>query len=151
MEFEIHAEVVEAYLQLLIEPAYVDNVALVTHVDPEFHARMTKTRGDRPDHFPSRVETTIAFLEFLRANEDAFCDARRLRSAADPAAFRDGLRAAQLPCMWKKMALRYLERLNGLRHSSYLRQIPAAWWDEVTASPVFSEAAEAPDELVPVN
>ena len=44
------------YLDLLSEPAYLDDVAIVTPVDRSFRESMHRTRGDRPDDFPVRVK-----------------------------------------------------------------------------------------------
>ena len=47
IEYEIHEDVVQEYLALRFEPAYVDNVAMVTPVEPKYLPRMSRTRGDR--------------------------------------------------------------------------------------------------------
>jgi hypothetical protein len=47
------------------------------------------------------------------------------------------------------MALRYQDRLVGLRGSGYLRSIDPAWWDAAIGSPLFVQAREAPEYLKP--
>ena len=74
IEYEIHEDVVQEYLALRFEPAYVDNVAMVTPVDPKYLRGCRRTRGDRAEDFTARVATTLAFLEFVRECEDQFRD-----------------------------------------------------------------------------
>ncbi len=139
IEYEIHHEVVNEYLRLQLEPAYVDNIALVTPVHPRYHPRMTQTRGDRADDFTRRVETTLAFLTFLRECEDQFRSVDRLkRTTAD--IFARALDDLRIPCLWKRMAVRYLDRLIGLRRSGFLKQIDAKWWDAAIADSIFAHA-----------
>ena len=62
IEYEIHDDVVQEYLALRFEPAYIDNVAMVTPVARKSLPLMSKTRGDRAEDFPRRVATTLAFI-----------------------------------------------------------------------------------------
>ena len=148
IEFELHDSVIDEYLQLLAEPAYVDNIAMVTPVDPAYLPAMRPTRGDRPDDFTARVETTLNFLRFLRDCEVQFRDPSRLRAGLDPARFREKLEAARLPCLWRRIALRYRGRLEGLRHSGYLRNVDAAWWDRTLHNPLLTTQLDAEGELL---
>jgi hypothetical protein len=148
VEYEIHEDVVQEYLTLRFEPAYVDNVAMVTPVDPRYLPRMSKTRGDRAEDFPRRVATTIAFLEFLRECEDAFRDAKRVANVSGDV-FIKALESLRLVCLWKHMALRYHDRLVGLRDSGYLRAIEPGWWETTLGNPVFEQARAADDVLRP--
>ena len=92
------------YLELLSEPAYLDDVAIVTPVERSFRESMYRTRGDRPDDFPARVESSISFLRFLRDSEDRFRDPDQLRPGVDHDAFREALTKNPLPCLWRTMA-----------------------------------------------
>jgi hypothetical protein len=148
IEYEIHEDVVHEYLALRFEPAYVDNVAMVTPVEPKFLSRMARTRGDRAEDFPRRVGTTLAFLDFVRECEDQFRDPRLVMNTA-PEAFATALELLKVVCLWKPMALRYQERLVGLRESGYLRTIDPAWWNSTIGSPLFVQAREAPEYLKP--
>ena len=98
IDYEIHEDVVQEYLSLRFEPAYVDNVAMITPVDPKYLNRMFKTRGDRPDDFVRRVGTTLAFLEFVRECEDQFRDPKLVMNT-DERDFHPGPRVveARLP------------------------------------------------------
>ena len=91
IEYELHDPVIAEYLQLLSEPAYLDDVAIVTPVERSFRESMYRTRGDRPEDFPARVESSISFLRFLRDSEDRFRDPDQLRPGVDHDAFREAL------------------------------------------------------------
>jgi hypothetical protein len=148
VEYEIHGDVVQEYLALRFEPAYVDNVAMVTPVDPRLLPRMSRTRGDRAEDFTRRVATTLAFLEFIRECEDAFRDPTRVANV--PAeVFIKALESLKILCLWKPMSLRYHDRLSGLRDSGYLRTIDPAWWDGTLGHSLFIQAKEASDVLRP--
>jgi hypothetical protein len=145
--YEIHKDVVHEYIELRFEPAYVDNVALVTPVDPKYLPRMARTRGDRADDFTRRVGTTLAFIEFVRECEDQIRNPELvLRVSAGTLA--QALGALQLDCLWVRMALRYQERLVGLRESGFLRSVDADWWETTLANPLFAAAQAAPRHLV---
>lgn len=148
VEYEIHEDVVHEYLALRFEPAYVDNVAMVTPVDPKYLPRMCRTRGDRAEDFTRRVATTLAFLEFIRECEDAFRDPRRVANTPSEV-FIKALESLRIACLWKPMALRYHDRLVGLRDSGYLRTIDPDWWDATIGDPLFDLARQADDWLRP--
>jgi hypothetical protein len=148
IEYEIHEDVVQEYLALRFEPAYVDNVAMVTPVDPKYLPRMSRTRGDRADDFQRRVGTTLAFLEFLRDCEDAFRNPQLVVNTASDV-FVKALESLKLVCLWKHMALRYHDRLTGLRGSGYLRAVEPDWWDATLGNPLFEQIREASDFLSP--
>src|SRR5262249_15666132 len=146
IEYEIHDDVVQEYLALRFEPAYVDNVAMVTPVAAKYLPSMSKTRGDRAEDFPRRVATTLAFLEFVRGCEDAFRAPKLVRNTGGEVFIR-ALETLRLVCLWKPMALRYHDRLAGLRGSGYLRAIEPGWWDATLGNPLFEQARAADDFL----
>ena len=129
----------QEYLALRFEPAYVNNVAMVTPVARKYLPLMSKTRGDRAEDFPRRVATTVAFLEFVRDCEDAFRDPTLVVNTPGDV-FIKALEMLKLVCLWKPMALRYHERLAGLRGSGYLRTIEPGWWDATLGHPLFEQA-----------
>jgi hypothetical protein len=148
--YKIHTDVVSAYRKLLEEePAYLDNVAMVTAVDPKYHSRMFRTRVERSDDFTHRVSTTMAFLEFLRDLELQFSDPSLVQGTS-PEAFSAKLVAVGLPCLWRKLVLRYRERIEYLSRPGYLPHVEKNWWDETLAAPLFSEAVTSPDVLRPL-
>jgi GTPase SAR1 family protein len=139
IEYEIHLDTVNEYMSLQFEPAYIDNISMVTSVTKKHLKNMHKTRGDRPDDFCRRVETSLAFLEFLRECEDQFRSVALLRWST-PEVFVSALEDLKIPCLWRRMALRYLDRLVGLRKSGYLKSIDASWWDAKLSCAIFDEA-----------
>jgi hypothetical protein len=150
IEYEIHEDVVQEYLALRFEPAYVDNVAMVTPVDRKYLPLMSRTRGDRAEDFPRRVATTMAFLEFIRDCEDAFRDPKLVANTPGDV-FIKALESLKLVCLWKHMALRYHDRLVGLKESGYLRTIEPGWWETVLGNPIFQQAREAGEYLSPLG
>jgi hypothetical protein len=131
IEYELHDPVIHEYLDLIWEPAYVDNIALVTPVDPALHSRMAKTRGDVADDFTRRVETTLVFLGFLRDCEASFCNPKHLRPGLDAARFRETLASLKLRCLWRGMANSYRARLTNLRRGGYLPKVDPSWWEKI--------------------
>ena len=103
---------------------------------------MSRTRGDRAEDFTRRVATTLAFLEFLRDCEDAFRDPKLVAHAPGDV-FIKSLESLRIVCLWKQMALRYHDRLVGLRGSGYLRAIEPGWWDATLGDPSSTQAREA--------
>jgi hypothetical protein len=121
---------------------------MVTPVDVATRAKLVRTRGDRADDFVGRVNTTLEFIEFIRANEEAFADPSLLREESR-ALFSHYLPMSHLPWFWKKMAAKYRERLEGLRTSLYRPSIPEAWWDEALRRPLFAEAGSGQETMAP--
>jgi hypothetical protein len=148
IEYEIHEDVVQEYLALRFEPAYVDNVAMITPVDRNYLSRMSRTRGDRAEDFTRRVVTTTAFLEFLRECEDTFRDPAVVANTSSDLFIR-ALESLKVVCLWKHMALRYHERLAGLKGSGYLKGLDVAWWDATLGNPIFEQARTASEFLAP--
>lgn len=151
IDYEIHDRVIETYAHLQLEPAYIDNVAMVTPVDPSLHASMHVTRGDRPGDFRPRVETTLTFLRFLRGCEDQFRDPARLATGHDTATFVQSLATLKIPCLWRRMAIEYENRLSNLRRARILEDVTADWWERTLADPLFAEARAASDLLTPLE
>ena len=152
LEYELHLPVIREYVGgerpgLLWEPAYLDNVAMVTPLDPGLLCRTQRTRGDRADDFIPRVLTSLAFLRFLRDCEESFCDRRKLPLGVDPGGFATALDHHRIPCLWRGMTIAYQDRLTGLRRSGYLKNVAADWWDGVLNDPVFRDARHAPTHL----
>jgi hypothetical protein len=147
-ELEVHRPVVQAYLKLCLEPAYLDNAALVTPVDAAVRARMVRTRGGRAEDFPARVRSTLEFINFIRAAEEEFTEAQHVDPDLRPL-FIHHLPRLHIPYFWKHMLNGYRDRLQGLRRSRFRPNIEDGWWDDVLAMPLFAEAASGPAILVP--
>jgi len=150
VEYELHDSVISEYLQLLAEPAYLDDVATITPVERAFRDPMRRTRGDRPEDFTARVESSLGFLRFLRDCEDRFRDPAQLRPGVDPQSFREALTKSPLPSLWRRMAQVYRQRLLGLQRSGYLKTVDPAWWNKPLSDPILALADAAPDVLAPI-
>jgi hypothetical protein len=160
VDYEIHGSVVQEYVGvehdgfsrrgLIWEPAYVDNIAVVTPIDPAHLGTMRKTHGDRAEDFTARVETTLSFLRFLRSCEDAFRDPGKLRANVERDTFREILEKRQIPCLWRGMTLAYRGRLVGLQQGGYLRTIDSRWWARILEDPLFAGADATEHALLPL-
>ena len=145
--YEAHDTVVNAYHHLLFrELAYLDCVAPVTAVDDECLDEMRKVQSASGDAFSQKAGWSLAFLRFLRRMEAAFCDASRV-SEAVRTRFCAKLDLLGLPCLWRHLALRYRQRLGGLRASGYLPHLTDEWWDETIYSPILHDANFAKPKL----
>ena len=149
IEYELHDPVIAEYLQLLSsEPAYIDDVAIVTPVDRSFRESMYRTRGDRPDDFPARVESSISFLRRDRATrktDSATLDqasAWRRRSRPRSVRHFTGKSPAALPA-GGRWHVEHRQRPIGLRNSGYLKTVDATWWNRPLSDPVLAEAEGA--------
>jgi hypothetical protein len=150
VEYEIHDSVIQEYVSqehsgrdrpgLIWEPAYVDNVAKVTPVEPALLHKMRKTRGDWAEDFTVRVETTLLFLGFLRNCEDSFRDPKLLRPGVDPAIFRESLEKIRIPCLWRGMAAAYRNRLSALHLGGYLKNVDPRWWIQTLGDSLLVDA-----------
>jgi hypothetical protein len=149
-EFELHDPVIAEYVDLIWEPAYIDNIAMVTHVDPSLRSQMHKTRGDRTEDFTRRVETTLVFLQFVRSCEESFRDPSQLRPGVDPAEFRMSLTKLQIRSLWRGMAVAYRARLTSLRRGGYLKNVDPAWWSKtLNDHPLFLDIEKTDELLTP--
>ena len=126
-DFDIHHDVVEAYLSIATNPAYLDSVAQTTPIDESRIPRMARTvvGGD----FKARVETSMEFLEFVHDNETAFVVNIKRKLRDDDLDFANSM---LLPSYTVEAAKRYLERLISLR-SLPNSPIGSAdrWWDKI--------------------
>jgi hypothetical protein len=126
-DFAVHLDVVHAYLDLIKEPAYLDNVALTTPVDPHFAVKMKPTVMFDSSQFAVRVTTTIEFLRFLAANEDQFIVNVRRRLGTNLGV----LSHCELPSIVVAEAERYRERVSAIRETRSAPNIPnEEWWDD---------------------
>ncbi|MDR3633065.1 MAG: hypothetical protein P4L84_04460 [Isosphaeraceae bacterium] len=160
IDYEIHDSVIQDYVGtehhnfprngLIWEPAYVDNIAMVTPVDSTTLIGMKKTRGDRTEDFTARVETTLAFLRFLRGCEDSFRDPSQLMADINREDFRETLEKRRIPCLWRGMTLGYRSRLLGLQQSGYLKMVDSRWWTRILDDPLFATVDIADRVLMPL-
>lgn len=154
----VHTKCAQRYMELLVEPAYVDNVTMITPVPPEVLSKLHVSSTLRVSDTKSRVDSTIAFINLIWQDDVRFNDTllKRYRElSANPEAnerFRSRLElATRLPQVWKRVAGRYVERLQKLKE--YFDKNPAKdsgmtddWWRQAIGDNVFREARTATDD-----
>ena len=149
--FVLREDVLRAYLTLLNETAYVDQVAMVTPVAKDRLAKMKRTHSYDRAAFRARVETTDQFLLQLRDDEQAFCYGGS-QPEGETGEFRSALNALKLPSVFKTMALKYRERLQNLSRRRFLGDIISpAEWETLLKARVFLLAESAEALLRPVD
>jgi len=117
----VESDVVEAHLRLVREPAYVDNMALVTPVREDFaRMRMSHTVPYAIGEFRDRVITTFHFLQQIRDDEILVGtwrnDSPRHGMKRDD--FVNAFNQLNLPSIYKRCAVAYRGRLQGLKESA---------------------------------
>jgi hypothetical protein len=143
----VHQPTVNAYLDLAVHPAYVENCALVTPVKQEYLKDMQVTSMVNPDQFVSRVKTTFAFISSIKDDEVALAKTTLKSLSEMPDSDRQSalsiIRTVKWPVFWKLIASRYKERLDILR----LKWFPDAPWDQLIDSNTLFQAIEkSPDQ-----
>lgn len=99
------------------------------------------------DDFVSRVKTTLAFLEQLLVDEEAF--ELRLHSSKANKNPRPPTWKIELPCYWKRCTLRYFQRLQ-LIHRNVAVKLSLEDWDGLVNNRMYGDAKNAPDFLVSI-
>ncbi len=116
-QFTTSRGIMDAHAAVLENAVYVDNMAIVTPVPPQYRSRMSATVGWNEEHFSARVETSLAFLEFIEAEER---ELRSYRGTNDRIAggykqFEAAFDELRLPSVYARCALEYRKRLEGLQ------------------------------------
>ncbi len=148
IEYEIHEDVVQEYLALRFEPAYVDNVAMVTPVDPKYLPSMSKTarRPSRGLHPARGHDPGVPRVHPRLRGRLSRPGARRQYAGRG---LRPGARVPQARLPLEAHGPAYHDRLLGLRGSGYLRGIEPSWWDATLGNPLFEQARVAGEFLTP--
>jgi hypothetical protein len=139
-----HKPVIDEYIALASNPAYVDAIAPVTPIDRFQRDLLNKRLATLNDSFAQKTEVALEFIKFIRDNEQEFLDITRTRRDLNCDRFEEVLRGVRLPFLWVPMATHYARRLNGLRRSGTLSGIPDSMWEHWLASEVFTAADEHP-------
>lgn len=149
-ELVIHGQAVDAYLWLLLQPAYVDCAAIVTPVEAHRAGKMCRTSPLPSEDFGRRVESTIEFIQQIRADEVVLI--RHLSRNADSRLdSRTGLVSSMaIPFLWKQVALRYHSRLSNIYAKKLLfnETTDSDWWRRVLNHEVFYSAKDGPWEII---
>ncbi len=116
---DVESEVLEAYRKLVPEPAYIDAMALVTPVEDQLikARKMRHTTSYAIGEFRQRVTTSLGFLQQIRDDERTVRTWRRdsPRHGMTTEVFAEGFRTLNFPSVYRKAALEYRKRLEGLR------------------------------------
>ena len=131
ISYNLCDEVITAFLDLIFEPAYVDNAALVTPVDLETVKSLRMTRGDRPELFYPRAMTTFCFLDHLKACEDRFLHGVHISDADLEKEHKQKLRALCVPSFSAGIAKKYKQRIRAIQDSGLLRHMSTIQWNEI--------------------
>ncbi|MEK6259410.1 MAG: hypothetical protein AABP62_12405 [Planctomycetota bacterium] len=151
VEYVVHGKAISAYLWLAEQPAYVDNCAIVSPVPADCAGRIHRTSSLKKDDFRPRTETSIEFIRQLRADElQFFNEFSSLKRDADLSHFLTSFMEHSqlaLPFFWKRLAVRYEERLLKLRKSWRAgRSLKGAagvdeeWWSRILNDSMFKDA-----------
>ena len=141
-KYDVHHDAVDAYLDFIFEPAYLDNIAQTTPVEPFYDIAVTKSSAN---DFARRASSTISFIKYIRDNEDKFCTVSLVNKDIKADDFIFCLQNAALPAFWIKAAKRYLERLMGLKRSMLLQHVVSdETWDSLINDQIFLDIVTKP-------
>jgi hypothetical protein len=111
---------------LFFEPAYTDNMAMVTPVAPQYLSKMKMTSGIYHGDFLSRTKTTLEFISQILKDESVFLGTERegcrcfigdySRLTNDLGRLR--LTGRNLKTLAHRVAASYANRLNELRNKT---------------------------------
>lgn len=114
---------IQAYIRLIREPAYIDNVTLETPLPEEYLPKIKVTNGHDDSHFIKRVESTLSFLSFLRQREEVFSDGNKFSQ----------LYKAEYA--WLLLGHSYLNRLKGIKSNPKVKiNVSKEWWNKTLSS-----------------
>ena len=145
--FVIHHSTANAYLDLAMHPAYVENCALVTPVKSDYRKDMNVTTTINSDQFVTRLKSTFAFISAIKDDEVNLRNAtlNRLLEMSDPERQKELeiINTVKWPVFWKAIASRYKERLDNLRQR---RLFPDAPWNQlIDTNTLFQSMDKSPD------
>jgi hypothetical protein len=144
---ERNERVIQAHSRILIEPAYLDNMAVVTPVERTYRDRIRRTNSYDSEEFRERVLSTLAFLEQIKADEDDFCRKENLPNGVTFLRFKELLDALRIPSLFKKLAISYHVRLDNLRKRGFPSSMSEREWDRLLSHPLLSVALCAEEYL----
>lgn len=128
--FHIHLGAVDAYLSLVVHAAYIDNMAMITPVDTDTQSQIAETVGHTSRDLRSRVDSSIAFIEFVATQEREFVASIKERYSDNPreqVVELKWLDSKHIPSLAHKMSINYLNRIRAIRQLVMTGQI--SWWN----------------------
>jgi hypothetical protein len=122
---------------LLREPAYVDNMSLVTPVPVSCFNGLTRTVGYDSNQFVARVKSTMCFLRYLKDSEAIFWNSGARRLQCKPEEFGRRAKEARIRPLCASIIEAYARRLTVLRERGLLPPAMRDAFDKVIHDPVF--------------
>lgn len=148
---QVENDIVEAHLRLVEEPAYIDNMALVTPVREDFsRLKMSHTVSYSIKDFRERVSTSFHFIHQIRDDERVVrtwrSDSPRHRMKSDM--FVRAFNELNLPSVYKKIAVSYHKRLQMLSSNpmGLSKVMNARRWDSLLREPILDVNREEADK-----
>ncbi len=129
--FEVHERTVDAYIDLATNVTYVDNMAMVTPVNHNVQQQISITSGHTTRDLQRRVESSIAFIEFIQSQEIEFMKSIKANIGDNSERFVTELswiHTKSIPRLSHGMADKYIQRANALRNIVLLDK--QTWWGE---------------------
>ena len=138
--FRIRKNSIATYESLLCNPAYLENMAVVTPISQGEIPASAIGAGYEPTDLSQRVRTTMLFLRQLQDDEVRFCEPTISNDLLSPSSFSNCLRQFSVPRLFPRAAMAYKKHLQSLQLDESrppAQQWPSVMWDD----PVFREAA----------
>jgi len=107
---------------------------MYTPVDEATRAKITTTSGHVGKDVVDRVNSAIAFVEFVLAQEVAFVEMFRSQYSTSPAERVNQLKwldSKKIPCVANRMAKHYLNRVKAIRELAASDRYD--WWNDCEA------------------
>ena len=143
----IENRILQAYLFLLTDSAYIDNMAMVTPVKKSLKCQMHHTVSYEREDFKKRAKTSIAFLQQIRDDERLISQwnpESQRHNVVDAGKFRKHFNSLSLPSIYRKAAISYKKGLEQLRdrHGSLKGVMDSSDWDKLLQNEVISIGAD---------
>lgn len=122
-DFEVHLNSVKAYIAMFSDPAYIDNMAMITPVDQLTEQKIYETVGHLSSDLEKRVASSTAFIEYIYQKETDFLNDYKLlhkHNNSDLLAAGLWLKKQKLLSASQIISQKYRKRLEGLINSGFI-------------------------------
>lgn len=134
------SNIIEAYVDLILKPAYTDNMAIVTPVEEHLGEQMVHTVAYEIGQFKDRTKTTKSFLRQVHDDENTIRTWRfeSPRHRTDGRTFKRDFDSLGIPSIYRKAALEYRNRLEELKKNpkGLVEVMKREDWDDLLNDPV---------------
>jgi len=121
----LRTNVIDSYIRLVSNAAYIDNAAMITQLPESFANRIEETKGAKRPDFERRVRSSIVFLDYIQHCDVIF---RNLWKENDYNLIGEIIRKYYFRLVHLRNSPKFLESLN----------ISDSWWEEILGADVFS-------------